>query len=163
MKNLLFMAVFLSFSVVSNLNAANLEIKGLQADIYTKNNGLKKIELDVEVISRDETLNRSAIYDALNVVVGSFYAEDLMTSMGKENFKNTFVKYVSKKHNIELEEVYIIALKFVNEIDIERIIKAIKERDLCSVPRAYERATPQKQPKEDFDINQNVGDFGENL
>ena len=37
------MAVFLSFSVVSNLNAANLEIKGLQADIYTKNNGLKKI------------------------------------------------------------------------------------------------------------------------
>ena len=161
MKKLLFMAAVAL--AVSNLNAANLEIKGLQADIYTKNNSLKKIELDVEVVARDESLNKSAIYDALNVVVGSFYAEDLMTSMGKENFKSTFIKYVSKKHNVELEEVYIIALKFVNEIDIERIIKAIKDRDLCAAPRAYERSAPQNRQKEEFDINQNVGDFGESL
>ena len=91
-----------------------------QVDIYSKGNILRKIELDLDIELRDENAKKSAIYDALNVIIGSFYAEDLMTSMGKENFKQSFIKYTAKKHSITIDEVYILGLKFVDELMIDK-------------------------------------------
>lgn len=150
MKKILFLVLALN-------SLFGLDISGFQTEVYTKQNGLKKIEMTLDVVLRDPSVNKSALYDALNVIVGSFYAEDLMTSMGKENFKQNFIKYAAKKHNIDIDEVYIINLKFVNEIDIEKIIKAIKERDLC---KTQDFGTSEF--KRELDVNKNVGDFGEN-
>nr|MBP3725068.1 hypothetical protein [Campylobacter sp.] len=104
------MKKFIVFLIFSGL-AFGLEINKFQADIYSKSNVLRKVELDLDIELRDENAKKSAIYDALNVIIGSFYAEDLMTSMGKENFKQSFIKYTAKKHSITIDEVYILGLK----------------------------------------------------
>ncbi len=117
-----------------SMMAGTLRIDNFESDLYSKSaaNNMKKISMSLEFITRDDNVNESAIYDSLNVIVGSFYAEDLMTSRGKESFKTTLIKYISKKYSLDIDEIYIISLKILNEIDIEKIIKAIKERDLCS-------------------------------
>ncbi|EKR7963339.1 hypothetical protein P9H44_000831, partial [Campylobacter fetus] len=122
--------LFVLFCV--SMIAGTLRIDNFESDLYSKSgaNNMKKISMSLEFIARDENVNESAIYDSLNVVVGSFYAEDLMTSRGKESFKTTLIKYISKKYSLDIDEIYIISLKILNEIDIEKIIKAIKERDL---------------------------------
>ena len=107
------------------------EITGFQSDIYSKSGGLKKIQMSLKIISPDEIYDKAPLYDALNVIVGSFYAEDLMTSLGKENFKKNFAKYAQQEHSIVIDMVYIVELKFIGDADIDKIIKAIKERDLC--------------------------------
>lgn len=104
-----------------------LSIEGFEADLYSKNNTqMKKIQLDLE-LKVEPSANQIAIKDALNVIISSFYAEDLLSSKGKEAFKESFKKYTAKKYNIQIKEVYIIALKSVNEVDVEKIIKAVEK------------------------------------
>ena len=83
--------------------------------------------MDLEIITRDDNVARAPIYDALNIVVGSFYAEDIMTSKGKESFKSTLTKYIDKKHSITIDDIYIIRLKFVDETNIQKILDAIRD------------------------------------
>ncbi|HDX8139083.1 TPA: hypothetical protein RQJ10_001088, partial [Campylobacter fetus] len=74
--------LFVLFCV--SMIAGTLRIDNFESDLYSKSgaNNMKKISMSLEFIARDENVNESAIYDSLNVVVGSFYAEDLMTSRG---------------------------------------------------------------------------------
>ncbi|ARR00441.1 hypothetical protein [Campylobacter porcelli] len=105
-----------------------VSVEGFESDLYSKYdaNNLKKISMDLEIITRDDDVPTAPIYDALNIIVGSFYAEDIMTSKGKEGFKTTLIKYIDKKHSIAIEEIYIIKLKFVEETNIQKILDAIK-------------------------------------
>ena len=106
-----------------------VSVEGFESDLYSKYdvNNLKKISMDLEIITRDDNVARAPIYDALNIVVGSFYAEDIMTSKGKESFKSTLTKYIDKKHSITIDDIYIIRLKFVDETNIQRILDAIRD------------------------------------
>ncbi|RAZ61225.1 flagellar basal body-associated FliL family protein [Campylobacter hyointestinalis] len=136
----------------------SLVINDFQSDLYSKAgvNNMKKITMNLELITRDESVDKAPIYDAINVIVSSFYVEDMMTSLGKENFKKTLIQYISKKYGIDIDEVYIISLKTINEIDIEKIIKAIKDRDLCN-------SSKDINLNNDTDIIKDFGkDFGEN-
>lgn len=118
---------FVIFLCAFTLSLYALSIEGFEADLYSKNNTqMKKIQLDIE-LKVDNNANQMAIKDALNVIISSFYAEDLLSSKGKEAFKESFKKYTAKKYNIQIKEVYIIALKSVNEIDAEKIIKAVEK------------------------------------
>lgn len=150
MKHIL--AILLSFSF-----AFCLDIENFQADIYTKSNALRKVEISLELVLKTENIKKSPIYDVLNVIIGSFYAEDLMTSMGKENLKQALMKYASQKYNIEIEEIYILSLKFVDDTNIEKIIKAIKTRDLCA---NGSKRIEKPETKNEFD---NLNDFGKDF
>ncbi|ALV64560.1 hypothetical protein [Campylobacter fetus] len=143
-----------------SMMAGTLRIDNFESDLYSKSaaNNMKKISMSLEFITRDDNVNESAIYDSLNVIVGSFYAEDLMTSRGKESFKTTLIKYISKKYSLDIDEIYIISLKILNEMDIEKIIKAIKERDLCS-PNSSNNGAKNKIDNYNLNLNK---DFGEN-
>ena len=105
-----------------------VSVEGFESDLYSKydTNNLKKISMDLEIITRDDDVARAPIYDALNIIVGSFYAEDIMTSTGKEGFKATLIKYIDKKYSISIDDIYIIKLKFVEETNIQKILDAIK-------------------------------------
>lgn len=160
---MIFLFVGLSFSY---------ELKNFQSDIYTKENKLKKIELSMDIVLRDEDINKNALLDALNIIIGSFYAEDLMTSMGKEKFKKTFKKYTYKKYGIDIDEIYILELKFKNEVNLDELIELLKSGSFCKDPRLMypNRNFNQKPNQEDtmkdknnFDINQNLGDYGKNF
>ncbi|AQW88276.1 hypothetical protein CPIN18021_1492 [Campylobacter pinnipediorum subsp. caledonicus] len=110
-----------------------ISIDDFKADVYSKfSKGLaKKIELNLDIIGRDVEENNAYVLDGLNVVIGSFYAEDLLTSAGKEKLKETLKKYTAKKHSVDIDEVLIRSLKIVNDLELDEIIEAIKSRNLC--------------------------------
>ena len=120
----------LSMMILCSLGFGDVvSVEGFESDLYSKYdvNNLKKISMDLEIITRDDNVARAPIYDALNIVVGSFYAEDIMTSKGKESFKSTLTKYIDKKHSITIDDIYIIRLKFVDETNVQKILDAIRD------------------------------------
>lgn len=126
--------IFLIFAIFVFSYGESVFINDFQSDLYSKSgaNIMKKITMNLEIDTRDDNVNKSAIYDALNIIVGSYYVEDIMTSLGKENFKATLMKYLSKKYSIDIDQIYILSLKIVNEVDIDKIIEAIRQKNLCN-------------------------------
>lgn len=125
MKKLLIMCVLAVFGFGEILN-----IDDFEADLYSKDaqNSIKKVSVSLRVSGRDVIENEPYVYDGLNVVIGSFYVEDLLTSMGKEKFKETFAKYTAKKHSVDIDEVLILSLKIVRDPKIDEIIQIIREQ-----------------------------------
>ena len=128
-----------------------LKVSDFQTDIYSKagQNLIKKISMNLEVVGRDVEENEAYVLDALNVVVGSFYVEDILTSMGKEKFKELFTKYPAKKHSLDIDDVLILNIKVINNLELSEIIKAIKSQNLCSDPSVNEdvMTKPEKKKK----------------
>lgn len=122
----LFLSLFLVVFAYSDV----LNIENFEADLYSKDsqNSIKKITVSLRVSGRDINDNEAYVFDGLNVVIGSFYVEDLLTSMGKEKFKETFAKYTAKKHSVDIDEVLIISLKIVREPKLEEILQIIREQ-----------------------------------
>lgn len=126
MKKVLFIVFSAIFSL--SLGAGEIYIEGFESDLYSKNGtNLKKIVLDIQILSAG-VANENAIKDALNVIIGSFYAEDLMTSKGKEGLKTAFIRYAQQKYGIKVERVYILGLKFAPELDIDALKKLIEQQ-----------------------------------
>ena len=146
MKKLLLSLVFGVFAF-----ADVLKVSDFQTDIYAKagQNLTKKISMNLEVVGRDVEENEAYVLDSLNVVVGSFYVEDILTSMGKEKFKELFMKYAAKKHSLDIDDVLILNIKVINNLELSEIIKAIKSQNLCSDPSVNEdvMTKPEKKKK----------------
>ena len=140
MKKVLFIVFSAIFSL--SLGAGEIYIEGFESDLYSKNGtNLKKIVLDIQILSAG-VANENAIKDALNVIIGSFYAEDLMTSKGKEGLKTAFTRYAQQKYGIKVERVYILGLKFAPELDIKALKKLIEQK--CS-PDADDESEPKSK------------------
>lgn len=122
--------IFMFWLILCGISFGDVvSVESFESDLYSKYdvNNLKKISMDLEIITRDDNVEKAPIYDALNIVVGSFYAEDIMTSKGKESFKSTLTKYIDKKHSITIDDIYIIRLKFVDETNVQKILDAIRD------------------------------------
>lgn len=122
--------IFLGFFLLGILEfhalfGADFEIKNLEVDLYSKNSSeMKKISMDLHIFT-NEVAKSSAIKDAINVIVSSFYAQDLMSSKGKEAFKEAIKKYSASKYKIKIDDVYILSLKEIDNIDIKRLVKQL--------------------------------------
>lgn len=120
--------IFLGFFLLGILEfhalfGADFEIKNLEVDLYSKTSSeMKKISMDLHIFT-NEVAKSSAIKDAINVIVSSFYAQDLMSSKGKEAFKEAIKKYSASKYKIKIDDVYILSLKEIDNIDIARLVK----------------------------------------
>ncbi len=123
--------LFLIFLFLVSLFADSLEIRNFKADIYSKKSELVKIELSAVFEGRDLKINRDRILDALNIVIGSFFFEDLMTSKGKEEFKNLLIKYLDKKYGVEIDEILIVKLMRAENITLKNLVKKLKEEGCC--------------------------------
>ena len=130
------------------LFAKTIELKNFEVDVYTKNNSdMKKITMDLEILANDNT-NESALKDAINVITSSFYKEDLLSSKGKEAFKESIKKYALSKHKITIHSIFIITLKEAN-IDIDKIAKLLEEH--------YKKQNLKTQiPTNDFGQNMQI-------
>lgn len=108
----------------------SLDIRDFETDLYSKDtqNSIKKVSVSLLVSGRDVQDSEAYILDGLNVVIGSFYVEDLLTSKGKEKFKETFAKYTSKKHLVDIDEVLIISLKIVREPKLEELLDLLRDQ-----------------------------------
>ena len=149
--------------------AETLTVDNFETDLYSRDakNSIKKVSVSLRLEGRDVADNEAYVLDALNVVIGSFYVEDLLTSLGKEKFKETLVKYTAKKHSIDIDEVLIISLKTVREPNIEELLEALKNVKTTGSKRSQKEQVEDilrgnKNQLKPMDLNQ-IDDFGKDL
>ncbi len=115
-----------------SLYADMLRVEKFEADIFTKiDNKSQKVELDLLIEGRDVNTMDFKVYDSLNVVIGSFYVEDLMTSKGKETFKETLKEFAVKKYGIDIDDVFILRFVIKKELRVKEFIDALKKEGCC--------------------------------
>lgn len=118
--------VFSLISVVAM--AGSIEISNFETDLYSKSNGLKKINLSIKVIGDNVASEKDFIQDSLNMVISSYYYEDLFTELGKENLKKTIIKYAGKKYSVNIDDILIMNLK--SKDSAEAIKEILKDANL---------------------------------
>ncbi|HEC1795532.1 hypothetical protein L8W40_04400 [Campylobacter sp. IFREMER_LSEM_CL1846] len=115
-----------------NIHASSLSIENFRTDLYSKvgNNTLKKIEMNLDF--EGENLDQKKIIDALNTIVSSYFYEDLFTEIGKNNFKETLLKFSNKKYKTQIKNIYILKINSVAKFDLEefkRFINDLEKKD----------------------------------
>ncbi|HEC1755212.1 TPA: hypothetical protein R1715_001582, partial [Campylobacter lari] len=63
---------------------------------------------------------------ALNTIVSSYFYEDLFTEVGKNNFKETLLKFSNKKYKTQIKNIYILKINSVAQFDIEELKRFVK-------------------------------------
>ncbi|EPA1555464.1 flagellar basal body-associated FliL family protein [Campylobacter lari] len=118
--------VILFFSFCS-IYANSLSIEDFRTDLYSKAgiNTLKKIEMTLDF--EGENLEQKKIIDALNTIVSSYFYEDLFTEVGKNNFKETLLKFSNKKYKTQIKNIYILKVNSVAQFDIEELKRFVKD------------------------------------
>ena len=159
--------IFLGFFLLGILEfhalfGADFEIKNLEVDLYSKTSSeMKKISMDLHIFT-SEVAKSSAIKDAINVIVSSFYAQDLMSSKGKEAFKEAIKKYSASKYKIKIDDVYILSLKEIDNIDIKRLVKQLDKYYKNSANKENKSMGNSRIPSSQDEIKTDFGeqDFG---
>ena len=155
--------IFLGFFLLGILEfnalfGADFEIKNLEVDLYSKTSSeMKKISMDLHIFT-SEVAKSSGIKDAINVIVSSFYAQDLMSSKGKEAFKEAIKKYSASKYKIKIDDVYILSLKEIDNIDIARLVKQLDKYYKNSANKESNSRIPSSQDEIKTDFGEQ--DFG---
>lgn len=155
--------IFLGFFLLGILEfhalfGADFEIKNLEVDLYSKTSSeMKKISMDLHIFT-NEVAKSSAIKDAINVIVSSFYAQDLMSSKGKEAFKEAIKKYSASKYKIKIDDVYILSLKEIDNIDIARLVKQLDKYYKNNANKESNSRIPSSQDEIKTDFGEQ--DFG---
>ena len=159
--------IFLGFFLLGILEfhalfGADFEIKNLEIDLYSKTSKKKKkISMDLHIFT-NEVAKSSAIKDAINVIVSSFYAQDLMSSKGKEAFKEAIKKYSASKYKIKIDDVYILSLKEIDNIDIARLVKQLDKYYKNSANKENKSMGNSRIPsRQDGSQDEIKTDFGE--
>ncbi|MDY2763998.1 flagellar basal body-associated FliL family protein [Campylobacter sp.] len=159
--------IFLGFFLLGILEfhalfGADFEIKNLEVDLYSKTSSeMKKISMDLHIFT-NEVAKSSAIKDAINVIVSSFYAQDLMSSKGKEAFKEAIKKYSASKYKIKIDDVYILSLKEIDNINIARLVKQLDKYYKNSANKENKSMGNSRIPSSQDEIKTDFGeqDFG---
>ena len=159
--------IFLGFFLLGILEfhalfGADFEIKNLEVDLYSKTSSeMKKISMDLHIFT-NEVAKSSAIKDAINVIVSSFYAQDLMSSKGKEAFKEAIKKYSASKYKIKIDDVYILSLKEIDNIDIKRLVKQLDKYYKNNASKENKSMGNSRIPSSQDEIKTDFGeqDFG---
>ncbi|MCF6173989.1 MAG: hypothetical protein L3J44_09465 [Campylobacteraceae bacterium] len=116
--------------VALNLTAQMLNIDDFNSVVFSRaTNKPVSVSLNLMVEGRYVEDESYKIIDALNIIIGSFYWEDLITSRGKENFKIALKNYTTKKYSIDIDSVYI--QKIQSQPSTKEIIDALKKEGLC--------------------------------
>lgn len=127
--------IFLFLILTVSLSASEVfMIDDFEATLYSKSSKKTTANIETSIIfeGRDVDIYDFKITDALNVVIGSFYAEDLLTSKGKEALKTTLIKYVLDKYAIDIDNIYIQKLRVLDDMSVKKIIEALKKEGCCN-------------------------------
>ncbi len=128
-KKILFICLFIQTFALAEV----YEVSHFQSDIFSRDgNKLKKITLSLRIEGRDLKENDYKITDALNIIISSFYLEDLFTSQGKERFKTSLSRYLEKKYSVEADAIYIQKFKIIpHTLEVSDLIEALKAEGCC--------------------------------
>lgn len=134
----------ISFMLPMMLFAETLTLERFKANVFAKSDR-KPVEVTVGLIfeGKDVKANEHKVIDTLNIVIGSYFAEDLVTSRGKELFKATMIAYAKKTYNIIIDSVYIKELTVKTNPSTQEIIEAMKKEGVGQAPQ---QAPIRQQP-----------------
>lgn len=146
------------------LFAQNVKIENLRTELYSKTTqgSLKKIELSLEFEGTNLSVNQNKLLDSTNIIVASFFYEDLFTELGKMRFKNALSKFINKNYKLDVKNIYILSLKGIEKFDIKELKSFLKDSEQ---PRKKEQNTSIQVPKIPPlpDINTLLNDTNENF
>lgn len=146
------------------LFAQNVKIENLRTELYSKTTqgSLKKIELSLEFEGTNLSVNQNKLLDSTNIIVASFFYEDLFTELGKMRFKNALSKFINKNYKLDVKNIYILSLKGIEKFDIKELKSFLKDSEQ---PRKKEQNTSIQVPKIPPlpDINTLLNDTSENF
>ncbi len=130
-----------------NLLAETLVIEHFHANVFSK---VDKRPVDVTlgmIFEGDEVKHLEyKVIDALNIVIGSYYAEDLVTSRGKELLKATLIAYAKKTHSLTIDSIYIKELTVKTNPSTQEIVDALKKEGVFS--QQHSNAAPKQQQQQ---------------
>jgi len=126
MKKIVFSLLFVSIGLYAQM----LNIDNFSSVVFSRaSNKPVTISLSLMIDGRYVEDESYKIIDALNIVIGSFYWEDLITSQGKVNFKKALKAYSTKKYSIDIDNIYIQKIK--SQPNTQEIIDALKKEGMC--------------------------------
>ncbi len=112
--------------------AQTIHLNNFTTDLFSKiNKEPEEITLSLVINGRYVQDEKYKVIDALNIVIGSFYAEELLTSQGKESFKKLLIEYAAKKHSVDIDNIYILKLKINQNLSTNNIINILKKSGCC--------------------------------
>jgi hypothetical protein len=125
MKKIFLLFVFICFSLHAE---ETLQVNDFEVSLFSKVTQLSvQVETSIIFEGRDVEVYDFKIIDTLNVVIGSFYAENLLTSQGKEALKKALISYTRDKYSIDINNVYIQKLNIKNDTTAEKIIEELRK------------------------------------
>lgn len=129
--------VFALICSVSLLFGELYKVDNFETDIFSKKgNTLKKIELSLIFEGDNLSQNDYKLLDGLNIIISSFYIEDLFTSKGKERFKSLLKQFLLKKYMLDIDAIYFLKFDIKPPIDcnnLEKILQKLQIQKKSSV------------------------------
>ena len=145
MKRFLGLILFLHISVFAETFALN----NFHTNVFSKADK-KPVDITLSLIfeGRDVEVEQYKIIDSLNVVIGSYYAEDLVTSRGKEILKSTLITYARKAYSLDIDVIYLKELTVKMNPTVQEIVDALKKEGLFNTApkRQQQTTTPSLAP-----------------
>lgn len=136
-----------------SLFAETLVLEHFKANVFAKSDK-KPVEVTVGLIFEGNEVKRNEhkVVDALNIVIGSYFAEDLVTSRGKELLKSTIIAYTKKTHALVIDSVYIKELTVKTNPTTQEIVDAIKKEGALQ-PQQQQNTAPKQQHQQSQQLN----------
>ncbi len=131
MRNIVLILIFCLVSIHAE---DTFRIDNFKVTLFSKFEK-KTVEIDTSMIFEGRYVEEYdfKIIDVLNIVIGSFYAEDLLTSKGKIGLKEAIISYAKDKHAIDIDEIYIQKLNIIKPLsDYSNIVKELKKAGCCN-------------------------------
>jgi len=129
------------------LFAETLTLDHFHANVFSKADK-RPVDVTLGIIFEGDNVKKLEykVVDALNIVIGSYYAEDLVTSRGKELFKATLIAYTQKTHSLTIDNIYIKELIVKTNPTTQEIVDALKKEGIFSEQRM--NVAPKKQQQQ---------------
>ena len=95
MKRVFFVLVFTAMSLFAQM----LSVDNFSAEVFSSVTK-KPVTISLKMMFEGRYVEEESykIIDALNIVIGSFYLEDLITSQGKQKLKEAIKSYTTNKY-----------------------------------------------------------------
>lgn len=131
-----------------SLFAETFTLNNFHTNVFSKVDK-KPVDITLSLIfeGRDVEVEQYKIIDSLNVVIGSYYAEDLVTSRGKEILKSTLITYSRKAYSLDIDVIYLKELTVKMNPTVQEIVDALKKEGLFNnAPKRQQQTTPSLAP-----------------
>ncbi len=136
------MKILLALSLLLlSLYADSVDMLDFEAELFSKESRfMKKVSVSLHLEGNGLQAKTYALEDGLNILLSSYYLEDLLTSKGKEGFKKSFIQFMKKRYKVPINDLYILKMVQIHTItDIDELIEALKKQGCCSNQKSIKK------------------------